>query len=185
LQFDTTRSLTKATRVTPQSLIPSITRKSRAKDGSTSSGSTNYTTTFNRIQYRASTANHPAANPDAQDARFTMLVTLSSVHEDGSRTTLGNWRSAKLIIRGRSPGSFEKSKKQKEGAGAGAGAGQKKRKKLTKERDKGLPVEDEEEGKEGQTDAQLARALQADVSSLPARTTRSKAAAEKNNIVAI
>ena len=183
MQFDTTRSLTKATRVTPQSLIPSITRKSRAKDGSTSSGSTNYTTTFNRIQYRASTANHPAANPDAQDARFTMLVTLSSVHEDGSRTTLGNWRSAKLIIRGRSPGSFEKSKKQKEGAGAGAG--QKKRKKLTKERDEDLPVEEEEEGKEGQTDAQLAQALHADVSSLPARTTRSKAAAARSNTVAI
>ena len=112
-----------------------------------------------------------------------MLVTLSSVHEDGSRAALGFWRSAKLIIRGRSPGSFEKSKKQKEGAGAGAG--QKKRKKLTKERDEDLPVEEEEEGKEGQTDAQLAQALQGDVSSLPARTTRSKAAAARSNTVAI
>lgn len=110
-----------------------------------------------------------------------MLVTLSSVHEDGSRTTLGTWRSAKLIIRGRSPGSFEKAKKQKEGDGAG----QKKRKKLTKERDEDLPVEEEEEGKEGQTDAQLAQALQKDVSSLPARTTRSEAAAARSNTVAI
>lgn len=181
LQFDTSRSLSKATRVGSQQLVPSTTCKVLPKGGDTSSLSPEtYSTDFSRIQYRASTANHPAADPGAQDSRFVMVVTLSSVHEDGSQTTLGSWGSAKLVIRGRSPGSFDKSKKQNEetGPGPGAGAGQKKRKKLSNDREEDLQVEaeeEEEESNEGQSAPQ-------DLPSPRARATRSRAAASNTNV---
>lgn len=72
-----------------------------------------YATTFRRVQFRHSTANHPSIAVNASDKHFLVRCTLYAVHEDESVVELGGWNSAMLIVRGRSPGSFGKDGKGK------------------------------------------------------------------------
>ncbi|GAA5911070.1 hypothetical protein JCM5296_002452 [Sporobolomyces johnsonii] len=126
LQFDATRSLPKAKTLGRQQLVSVSSKPSQScatpsrrtlqrSSSSSSDSEMPYMTTFTRVQYRHSTANHPSGSNTADDARFVVRATLFAVHADGSETTLGTWGSAKLVVRGRSPGSFEKTKKKREG----------------------------------------------------------------------
>ncbi|GAA5880844.1 hypothetical protein JCM16303_005141 [Sporobolomyces ruberrimus] len=154
LQFDTLRSLARAAPVAPQRLAPVRlgTKKSKVtSSASTSTAATTFSTNFTRIQFRASTSNHPNASPEASNNYFVLEVTLSAVHEDGGETKLGTWESAKLVVRGRSPVNFERSKRKKEGQ---AVAPSKKKKSLS--RPQVREAEDAEEGDEGSPSTILA-----------------------------
>ncbi|GAA5993099.1 hypothetical protein JCM11641_003026 [Rhodosporidiobolus odoratus] len=105
LQFDASRSLRQAKSLQRQRLEALSTAATGSVDTTTN---TLYSTTFSRIQYRHSTSNHPSSSASAEDARFVMKCELVAVHEDGSESTLGGWKSAKLVVRGRSPGNFSK-----------------------------------------------------------------------------
>lgn len=129
LQFDALRSLEKATPVAPQRLSPEQKRRKKSKNESISSvpkPASTYSTPFSRIQFRASTANHPKASAETSHEYFSLTVKLAAVHEDGNETTLGRFNSAKLVVRGRSKGNFEAAKKRKVDAPA------KKRESLSK-----------------------------------------------------
>ncbi|GAA5930554.1 hypothetical protein JCM1841_003167 [Sporobolomyces salmonicolor] len=139
LQFDATRSLPKAKTLGRQQLVSVSSNQSGASPSrrtlqrsSSSSGDseTTYTTTFTRVQYRHSTSNHPSGSNTAEDARFVVRATLYAAHADGSETILGTWRSAKLVVRGRSPGSFEKTKQKRAGAAIDVAGGTTKRRKV-------------------------------------------------------
>ncbi|GAA5955270.1 hypothetical protein JCM21900_003028 [Sporobolomyces salmonicolor] len=139
LQFDATRSLPKAKTLGRQQLVcissnqsgGSPSRRTLQRSSSSSGDSeTTYTTTFTRVQYRHSTSNHPSGSNTAKDARFVVRATLYAVHADGSETILGTWRSAKLVVRGRSPGSFEKTKQKRAGAAVDIASGTTKRRKV-------------------------------------------------------
>ncbi|GAA5820158.1 hypothetical protein JCM10212_000266 [Sporobolomyces blumeae] len=151
LQFDSTRSLPKAKTVKPHRLErfegtrptfgqqPSLSRARNALSGSlpppsSNLATTSYSTSFSKVQYRASTSNHPAASPENADWRFVMRAVLTAVHDDGSESTIGMWDSNRLVVRGRSPGCFgqqatTKKKKKKEAQSAKAEKGKGKGKK--------------------------------------------------------
>ncbi|GAA5899930.1 uncharacterized protein JCM6883_006037 [Sporobolomyces salmoneus] len=107
-QFGTSRSLAASSPVGPRRLFPLAVTRS---DTGHLIAST-YSTQFSRLQYRASTSKH---GTEDRDNFFLNVVTLVAVHQDGDETNLGSWKSAKLVVRGRSPGNFEKSKKKREG----------------------------------------------------------------------
>ncbi|GAA6021256.1 hypothetical protein JCM10207_002591 [Rhodosporidiobolus poonsookiae] len=153
LQFDTTRSLKDARTLGAQEMRAVPHDAGAGEDDG--AGRTVYSSTFTRVQYRHSTANHPSTTGGApsssspsspssspststalaaaangtgtSDAYFTMRCALSALHADGSRTELGAWESAKVVVRGRSPGNWRK---------AAAGEGKKGRKGKGKKRAK-------------------------------------------------
>ncbi|GAA5954112.1 hypothetical protein JCM3765_005293 [Sporobolomyces pararoseus] len=117
LQFDTSRSVAKAVPVQAQQFSPRLPKSNRnSVTTAVPLRCSTYSTTFARIQFSASTSNHPHAQSTSFDYYFANQVTLVAVHEDGTKTEIGSWGSAKLIVRGRSPGQFEKSRKKKETA---------------------------------------------------------------------
>ncbi|GAA5977800.1 hypothetical protein JCM5350_006182 [Sporobolomyces pararoseus] len=117
LQFDTSRSLAKSIPVQAQQLSPHLSRINRNSTSTlTSQRCLTYSTTFARIQFTASTSKNPNAQSASVDYYFANQVSLVAIHDDDTETEIGGWRSARLIVRGRSPGQFEKSKKRKETA---------------------------------------------------------------------
>ncbi|BGP19348.1 hypothetical protein JCM10213_006854 [Rhodosporidiobolus nylandii] len=145
LQFvDASRSLKLAETLGRQALSPA----SLPRGGSSSLSDTRgdgrivYSTTFARVQYRHSTANHPSGSAKADDARFVMRCELVAVHDDGSETLLGAWASARLVVRGRSPGNFAK----KGGAGGNGTRKASKRRAAQEEDEDGDEDGDEDEG---------------------------------------
>ncbi|GAA6044044.1 hypothetical protein JCM8097_001388 [Rhodosporidiobolus ruineniae] len=114
----------------------SLSSASASTSGIPVAPSTTLSTTFSRVQYRSSTSNHPAGSANADDARFVMRCRVFAVHQDGAETELGGWTSARVVVRGRSPGNFvagngKKGKgAAKEGEGeeeAGKGKGKKRK----------------------------------------------------------
>ncbi|GAA5917880.1 hypothetical protein JCM6882_003753 [Rhodosporidiobolus microsporus] len=118
------------------------TRPAAASSSSAAAAASDTTlqTTFTRVQFRASTSNHPAKTlrPSTPDARFVVRCTLFAVLDDaddegqGGReeVELGGWTSALLQVRGRSPKNFAKKDgngKGVEGEGAGKGKGKKRK----------------------------------------------------------
>ncbi|GAA6056563.1 hypothetical protein NBRC10513_001042 [Rhodotorula toruloides] len=83
------------------------------EDAETSPAPHRYTSTFRRVQFRHSTANHPSLAANATDKHFLVRCTLYVVHEDETVVELGGWNSAMLIVRGRSPGNFGEDGKGK------------------------------------------------------------------------
>lgn len=125
LQFDTSRSLAKSVPVQAQQLSPRLPKVNRTRTSTHSPQlCSTYSTTFARIQFTASTSKSTSV-----DYYCANQVSLVAIHEDETETEIGSWGSAKLIVRGRSPGQFEKSKKRKETA---AVASSRKRKETRK-----------------------------------------------------
>ncbi|GAA5866262.1 hypothetical protein JCM8547_007220 [Rhodosporidiobolus lusitaniae] len=164
LQFDASRSLKQAQTLGRQTLSPASkpvapppsTSTRRKSSSSTPSPSTaaetptqTLSTTFSRIQYRHATANHPMMSSGADDARFVLLCKVYAVHADGTESELGGWRSAKVVVRGRSPGNFAKKGKGKKGGKEGKGG----RKRKAEEEDDDEEAEDVENDEEDDQDS--------------------------------
>ncbi|BGP34690.1 hypothetical protein JCM10296v2_006512 [Rhodotorula toruloides] len=117
LQLDGNRKLRDAVTLGRQVLEspvpPPKVDEERPQDAETSPTPHRYTSTFRRVQFRHSTANHPSLAANATDKHFLVRCTLYAVHEDETVVELGGWNSAMLIVRGRSPGNFGEDGKGK------------------------------------------------------------------------
>ncbi|BGP65260.1 hypothetical protein NBRC10512_002510 [Rhodotorula toruloides] len=119
LQFDGNRKLRDAVTLGRQVLEsaappPKVDEERPQDDAETSTPTLHrYTSTFRRVQFRHSTANHPSLAANATDKHFLVRCTLYAVHEDETVVELGGWSSAMLIVRGRSPGNFGEDGKGK------------------------------------------------------------------------
>ncbi|GAA5837992.1 hypothetical protein JCM11251_006818 [Rhodosporidiobolus azoricus] len=192
LQFDANRNLKQAKTLGRQVLQPVPLAPSMSEDGArkgtasrplassspSSSASSTLSTTFNRVQFRSSTSNHPSKTLRAStpDARFVMQCRVFAVLEgdEDTEVEIGSWDSALLQVRGRSPGSFGESRKGKKdgtGAGQGATAKGKAKKRKTSPTTRG-EVEDDDGDEEDQLDSDYGDDDDEYTPASPARSTR-------------